>query len=324
MPVNMDNYSGAVLFIGYIAAALFCILFVITTLLSFYKSRASQLPPGASSKIHLLAGLAGLSFSVLSHRMIDVLLQSLSGWKQRTGCKHEVSVDALWAWMKESSLSRDFARDLWVAQGTVWWTYAALTWTMGVSLYMASNGKQKKVPNLWAFFVLGQILPVSFTQILFYIASVIATEVPKPNQELKKVDNDKDKSELIKEIYPEISEPNLSGAFLLLSTVTYVISTNLLPYAVDSPVLHLLILIPRLLLFVPYLLPEEATKLTEPAMGFLVVTGTISTFARASYLVVHGWTLQQSLASLNKNPPTRALGYDLLIGVASSLVWMMI
>jgi hypothetical protein len=60
-----------------------------------------------------------------------------------------------------------------------WWgeqiDLAMLSW----GLLLAIEGRRRKIPQLWAFMVLAQLIGLSFAQNLFFIA-ILLTPVPLP------------------------------------------------------------------------------------------------------------------------------------------------
>lgn len=46
-------------------------------------------------------------------------------------------------------------------------------------MYLAVEGQRRKIPNLWAFLALAQLVSLSYAQNLFFVA-VLLTPVPLP------------------------------------------------------------------------------------------------------------------------------------------------
>lgn len=90
----------------------------------------------------MAAAGAAISFAVLSFHMLNVLITSYKLWAGTEDFDFsELSVDAAWKWMVESTLFQDFARDIIGNDVAWWWTQLALIWTMGVSVFMGVEGK---------------------------------------------------------------------------------------------------------------------------------------------------------------------------------------
>ncbi|GAB7343964.1 hypothetical protein MBLNU457_1904t1 [Dothideomycetes sp. NU457] len=174
------NISGALIFWSYIVAALTFTGLIIYTILNdgpFNKS-------GLRSEKITFAALAWVSFLWLSYNMVNVLLRSYLEWETVhkpviplrftfTSCTLS-SMDVarrLWHWSTTSTLFEDFGRAI-VADrdGGGWtWSRAALQLINIQMMAMAFEAHLFGVPHLWIFFVLAEILPISFTQNLFHL-----------------------------------------------------------------------------------------------------------------------------------------------------------
>jgi hypothetical protein len=61
----------------------------------------------------------------------------------------------------------------------VWWGEQLDLATIAWSMLLAIEGRRRKIPHLWAFMALAQIVNLSFAQNLFYVAMLL-TPVPLP------------------------------------------------------------------------------------------------------------------------------------------------
>jgi len=152
----------------------------------------------------LLPALALASFSVTSWNMLNFLIVSYCQWAAAHSVPVAFNVGSLlrtgpkslhiWQWSTGSNLFEWFAEDLLTDDKT--WTYVRLAllysyvWNVWMSFIGKSPmkmdldlsrtgtdctvGHQAGVPRLWTYFVLDQILPVSFAQHLFCTTLVLA------------------------------------------------------------------------------------------------------------------------------------------------------
>lgn len=152
----------------------------------------------------LLPALALASFSVLSWNMLNFLIVSYCQWAAAHGFPIAFNAGSvlrtgpkslhIWQWSTGSNLFESFAEDLLTDDRT--WTYVRLAllysymWNAWMSFIGKSPvrmdfdqsrtgidytvGHQAGVPHLWTYFVLDQILPVSFAQHLFCTTLVLA------------------------------------------------------------------------------------------------------------------------------------------------------
>ena len=182
------NYVGAMIFWLYILAALFFTAVVVYTLLEIPPIDDSD-KPRSEKAVKVFGVLASISFTTLSVNMLLVLLQSFAAWfDQQSFEVYNNIMWPIWRWSLESTLFRDFGEAIVENDTRYVWAQLALHFTLFVCLEMGVEGRMKPgrdirsetdmecvgqrrgVPRLWAFFSLSQILPISFTQNLFYIA----------------------------------------------------------------------------------------------------------------------------------------------------------
>ena len=172
-------------------------------------------------------------------------------------------------------------------------------------------GHQLDVKHLWAYFVLDQILPVSYIQNLFLIATSLM-ETPKSK--------------------PPKQAPGLT--WQLAPLLTYMVCLIAAPHCVGTswffPVLFLtrLLLFSRLIDLRPSAKPElsgDSASMTPAFPLFEDYKWTTVYFCLGAWVlsVIHltqAMPFLEALAAINFNPAVSALGYDLLIGLASLVI----
>ena len=183
------------------------------------------------------------------------------------------------------------------------------------------TGTKRDIPRLWAYFLLDQILPVSFTQNLFCLALLLTR--------------------------PLKAEKKLYATNTLLQVVSilaYFLSVSQTPEAVGSPWLLPIMFATRALLFAPYLVlaPSSERSWRTPlgrssARGTLhaaygsawkmVAAGAVMLHIRQSKFVLddnHKSAVWEGFAKINDDPAVSALAYDYILGVSSLYVfWAM-
>jgi hypothetical protein len=60
-----------------------------------------------------------------------------------------------------------------------WWSQQIDLGTLPWSMFLAIEGRRRRIPRLWTFFALAQLVNLSYAQNLFYVA-VLLTPVPLP------------------------------------------------------------------------------------------------------------------------------------------------
>ena len=324
---DQPNYLGATIFWLYILAALMLTGLVIYTIISIpQKPRQHQLSQ-SKKDVTIFACLAGISFAVLSANMLNVLVQSFMSWtyshrlrmpKDPTGL-----LSMIWRWSVTSTLFEDFGKAIVADNARYLWTGSALSFTFHVCLYMGvegtvccsntvgeiadleSPGKRRQIPRLWALFCLSQILPISFTQNLFYVAVVRSgynagtTDIPRT--------------------FPRFVGTLYFSCLLLAPPYGLGTSTLLIP----------LILFARSLLFTPLILSrtigkgqhsDDAPPTGQTQFGSAVMSVSFALWQIGLVAYEKKSPLQISSA-LFDHPAVRSLGCDFLIGMVSFAIW---
>ncbi|CAD0092628.1 unnamed protein product [Aureobasidium mustum] len=315
MDINADtNLSGALIFWAYIVGALACTGIVLNTIRQSYLSNGRpKIPP-------VLATLALSSFATLSYHMLNVLILSYQQWTAR----HSIPLGALiganrtpihlWQWSITSSLFQDFGEAIVATKSRYLLSSSGLWSTLAVAVYMGIEGRRCKVPNLWAFFALLEILPTSFAQTLFYI--MLCTK-PQPANS---------------------NHQSLSyWPFWYSVPLLYNYCLGKAPeYAGEGEWLIYTILAARVLLVLPLLLPlrslSDQAPGTSPNTFQHVATLRLFTFSVGIQYLTHKriadlgpWEQMPSVLfeALNSHPAVQALGYDLLHSVVAFGYWML-
>ncbi|KAG8623251.1 hypothetical protein KVT40_008227 [Elsinoe batatas] len=312
-----DIYSsvlGASVFWSYIVAALAFTAICINVI------RTITPPPNpSSSRARLLFTiLAVFSFCTLSYHMLNVLILSYRTWSQSRsvplpacfigpGCLIGNGRQSLhmWEWSKTSTLFQDFGIALTLGSDRWVWANASLAMTFTRVAFMCIRGWQAKVPHLWAFMALAEILPISFAQNLMYLA-LLGTSTKQDRA--------------------------IPGTLMtwLLSGLGYLACLLFAPSA-GQQIIYV-ILVARILLAVPFLTrAASSAQHSKPSK----LNGTISAINALVILVVAVQALlvaspfsghflpdiYNALVGLDSHPAVSALGYDFLISALSSACW---
>lgn len=170
------NYIGAAIFWSYNALALIFTGITIKTIYSLRTGLQSK-ENSNTGTLWLFCGLATISFATLSTNMLNVLIQSYNNWSiGRDPVQLENLPLSIWTWSITSSLFRDFGEAIVGDSARFLWVQNALLATLSIFYFMGTEGRNRNIPQLWSFFCLGQILPISFAQNLFYLALLLSPE----------------------------------------------------------------------------------------------------------------------------------------------------
>ena len=204
----------SLIFFAYIIAALYLAIRITIRLISSYHAvstthhglAVNRLVEANTGKLRAMSFIAFLSFAALSFNMLSFLAGSFTNWASLRGIDlpfsswSDVDLGQLWAaryklflisdadvsyvfsllyaWLRESTLFLDFAREISGSEEGWWWSVAALSWSMGWCVFMTVEGTRRGVAGLGEFFALSQVLPISFTQNLFLVGLVIQSFEP--------------------------------------------------------------------------------------------------------------------------------------------------
>lgn len=347
---NVHNVAGAIIFTAYVLAALFLSSLIVLDLYKAYQAQSSLSSKEArrtSQQLQVFVALAVLSFSTLSYHMLSYLILSYRSWfmfrnlKPLQGLQSPMIFSGvtileftarIWQWLTQSTLFQDFARTICTSSANFWWTQQALLATMASALFISVEGMhmnhvsnalgicnlmnlglRRQVPHLWAYLAIGQILPISFAQSLFFIAMILMP-VPEPGRKMQ--------------------VPSVLVQCLPLAA--YYVSVLSAPFSVGKPGFIPIIVIIRVLLVCPFIFRLPTLRPLSPNMisaqslhtGYsasykLALFCSSVLFVQQTALGVKEHGISQVLAAINSNPAVSALGYDFVLHAVITCAWLM-
>jgi len=341
------NYLGATIFWLYNILALVFTGKTLQTLYNLYTTTYQTKKTNRTNQLWLFSTLALISFATLSTTMLNVLIESFNQWKQQQQPSH--SNDnlplAIWHWSTTSSLFTDFAEGLVHDSARFFWAQTALLATLSTVIYMGTEGRQRQIPQLWTFFALSQILPISFAQNLFYLALCLTT----PEEEEEELESEpstktktKTKSEETK------TKPTTPSQRILhypktpsiLTLATYSLTLALAQLYAHTPALIPLVLLARLALLFPLLLPAQfytsAAQVPDPKIKtnpratadelqrVLLKTALLMTGLKGYQALQEGFGVGEVVGAgfgIRGHPAVRALGWDFLLCAGGFGAW---
>lgn len=340
------NFFGAAIFVSYICAALALTFSIVNDLLEKHSHGSVH------AKLNLRVVVACVSFTVLSYHMSSFLVASYTTWANNGVLKLD-----LWNWMIQSSLFSDFAHELISNEWATVWTTAALIWTGAVNIWLAVEGRRHKTKNLWQYFALGQILPISFAQSLFAINLSISRaleqstgkgaatqekkdEAPRPKKATSKEhtgnskgsedEDEHDDDHIDLNLGPSLID-GPDAAVITFTSIATMYLIYILPSYADKPEFMYMVLATRLLLFAPFIV---AMRQEEPEDGgmdpmdatfyvaILIIPIALLIYTTVGSIPASEESTEAAISALHRGMATRALGYDLLIGFASSILML--
>jgi hypothetical protein len=301
------NYLGATIFWIY---NVFALVFTGITLRTLYRLQQNYKPKTHNTGlIWLFSGLALVSFATLSTNMLNVLIQSFNSWS--VGRDHIQLANlpsAIWQWSITSSLFRDFGEAIVGDSARFFWVQSALLATLSVFNYMGTEGRQRGIPQLWSFFCLSQILPISFAQNLFYIALLLS-----PQNE---------------------GQLHFNKSRAVLASAVYCLCLACAQMYAGTDKLVLIILTARVVLMAPLFLKAGrfATNITTEKVPIDRATGDelqrivlkssiIMTGMKCYQAMQEGFSPQSVASALFSHPAVASLGCDFILSAVSFAAW---
>lgn len=83
-------------------------------------------------------------------------------------------------WLNDTPFYRDALEVVAEKARYFWWGQQVNLGLVSWSMYLAIEGRRRKIPHLWSFLALAQLVNLSYAQNLFFVA-VLLTPVPLPD-----------------------------------------------------------------------------------------------------------------------------------------------
>ncbi|TLD24729.1 hypothetical protein E2P81_ATG12065 [Venturia nashicola] len=228
--------------------------------------------------ISLFSTLAIGSLGVTWFYMFSFFAQSYSDWafvqaaRRFEGISGVGSID-FGSWLRDSKLFQEAWGIAMASKARWWWTQQIFSWTTLWSFWVGIEGYRYKIPSLYKFMLLGQIVAISFATNLFFLEILVSPrtststsprkcgfddakndlkdEVPK-----KIFEQDTNISKSSKNNSPREQEGDRLISFLCLQFLIFpgLGSAAVLPNLLNTPSFMPILLAPHVLLFVPPLL----------------------------------------------------------------------
>ena len=173
------------------------------------------------------------------------------------------------------------------------------------------TGSRRQVPHLWAYLLIGQVLPISFAQSLFLVAMILY-----PTPDLNSI----------------MQVPSLLSQCIPLAA--YYIFVFSAPSTVDKPSFISVVVAIRLLLLCPFIfrlqvshtfgskaIPTQNIHSGYSASYNMGLLCSLVLFLQQTYVALMGNGFGTVVAAINSNPAVSTLGYDSIFYVVLSLAW---
>ncbi|KAM0326354.1 hypothetical protein ACHAQA_006956 [Verticillium albo-atrum] len=289
--------------------------------------------------------LAVVSLATTWYHMFCFFEWSYTAWKARRLLRPGNSTKLyLGQWLRETSLFKQAWASTFETPARAWWSLQIFGFCANWSVMLAVQAKKRKIPHLWAFMLLGQVVAISFASNLFFLAvlahDVVAPAAPleaeKPKEKLSdaeesEVEHDDDDDEAPKKPKSRKAKLALTPAMapfwyhtVLGLTVGCAVSV---PDKFGTSAFMRILLAPHILAFVPLLINKvlrrevPAPLLNQPIwylrianLAALLATGTMKVWGE-------GGDFELILSTLHEHPAVSSVGWDVICCWVSYGAW---
>ncbi|KAF2812590.1 uncharacterized protein BDZ99DRAFT_461249 [Mytilinidion resinicola] len=301
---------------------LLCLSLAILILRSLYKSSqrrsfAQNLKPNQSRstrRVVLFTVLSAISLGTTWYYMFCFFSHSYQQWSSRQSI--HLSVDGsleLGAWLRDTKLFKEAWGTALETPERFWWTQQIFFFTSIWSVFLGQQGFSRRIPHLWAYMLLGQVVAISFATNLFFLAVSLNPASPPAFQQ-----------------DPSRWTPPLS--ILLIPLLATFVSTGMMPISVSKPYFMYILLLPHFALFMPPVLysvvPQSwgtthrslkaAERYYERVYSLLVMLSIVF-IALASRTAWGG-----VLTALYEHPAVSSVGWDVILCWISWGFWTLV
>ncbi|KAL7269878.1 hypothetical protein RUND412_007438 [Rhizina undulata] len=262
----MDNLKAISIFTSY-----FLSIFLLLSLVLSSLYRASTLKAKRNkSAIIIFTFLALASLGSTWYYMGSYFRHSYVRWALRYRVPKEGL--RLGDWLKDVKLFKEAWEAVVVTPERWWWSQQIFLGTCGWSVFMGAEGHRRGIKHLWAYMLLGQLVAISFVTNLFFLSILVYPPPPSPPSPPAPIKAPRPGSKLntppvpIKSAKP-VSRSNAppdttvsSKLYSILFSLPLLVSyacIYITPYTAWTAAFLPTVLIPHLLLFLPFSLPQS-------------------------------------------------------------------
>ncbi|KAF3026479.1 hypothetical protein E8E14_012978 [Neopestalotiopsis sp. 37M] len=278
----------------------------------------------------LFSALAALSLATTWYHMFCFFQWSYRQWAAAASPLDDGNKLYLGAWLRDTTLFRQ----AWVATLETplraWWSTQIFGFCAVWSVMLAAQTQRKRIPHLWLFMLLGQIVAISFAANLSFLTFIVYDD-EGGDETSSSIDDKTAEKENPSSLQPQSAARDswLPAAWLAVLGIN-LISAFVIPRQLDHPRFLYLLLAPHVLAFVPFLLnavlatPRPTARFLSSRQPSTVVRAQIMAVllsAAFSRVYVAGGGLGDIAATLYEHPAVSSVGWDVMCCWVSFSAW---
>ncbi|RTE80729.1 hypothetical protein BHE90_004763 [Fusarium euwallaceae] len=265
--------------------------------------------------ILVFSALAAVSLATTWYHMFCFFQWSYEQWALSAPVGLDADKLYLGEWLRDTTLFKQAWVSTLERPPRAWWSLQIFGFCAVWSIMLASQSKKGRIPHLWIFMLLGQIVAISFAANLSFLAFTVFDE-GSPSESKKSADKPKSASR---------------SSWLPLSWLV-ILAINLgcavaIPSNLDHPQFMFLLLAPHVLAFVPLLMnsvfatPAPSLLSKQPPLLAQAATMVILLATAITGVTGEGGAWENVKIALYEHPAVSSVGWDVICCWTSFTAW---
>ncbi|KAF4967429.1 hypothetical protein FSARC_5002 [Fusarium sarcochroum] len=284
------------------------------------QAAASKHVSRRRNAILVFSALAVLSLATTWYHMFCFFQWSYQQWESGQMCLVGDELH-LGEWLRDTTLFKQAWVSTLEQPPRAWWSLQVFGFCSIWSVMLAAQDKKGRIPHLWIFMLLGQIVAISFAANLSFLAFTVFEEATPSVTASKKVDQNASSK---KQPTKGLSWLRFSWLVVLGITIGCAIA---IPKNLDHPYFMYLLLAPHVLAFVPLLLNkltedrDHASVSQQPPLSVRVTIMGVLISAAITNLTKEGGNWEDVKTALYEHPAVSSVGWDVICCWISFVAW---
>ncbi|KAF5244625.1 hypothetical protein FAUST_2141 [Fusarium austroamericanum] len=313
--MDVSNARPIAILAGYLTACATCAGISITTI--YRQAASSKAASRRPYMIIIFSALAALSLATTWYHMFGFFKWSYQQWESTRLEKLDDELH-LREWLRDTKLFRQAWVSTLEQPPRAFWSLQIFAFCANWSVMLAWQDTKRRVPHLWIFMLLGQIVAISFAANLSFLAFIVFEDADTSK-------SDKEKKTIS---YSTESHALLRTSWLAVLALT-VGCALAIPSNLDHSKFMYLLLAPHVLAFVPLLLnkfigsqpvvmDEQPSRSSRASVRALIVATGVWQLFRS------GGEWGDAMSALYEHPAVSSVGWDVICCWISFSMWFFV